>query len=260
MAEGKKGFILYTDLIHTVKKLPIEKRGELFTVILEYVNDEDPEVTDLLIDLVWEPVKRQLKRDLEHWESIKLKRSEAGKLGGRPIKQTEAKKANALFDKQKKQSKAKKAVIVNDIVKVNVNDTGIVTDTVNEKVKEKEIKIPAVKNGPYQIFVEMWFLFYENRTGLKPKMNAVAGTKIKSIITYLETLSKDKNFTAAELFQQVLFKWNKMDDWLQKNCLDLGILDQKLPLIINQLKTKSDVNNELYSEMEQKYGAGNPQR
>jgi hypothetical protein len=57
MAEGKKGFILYADIIHTVKKLPMEKRGELFTIILEYVNDENPEVTDLLIDLVWEPIK-----------------------------------------------------------------------------------------------------------------------------------------------------------------------------------------------------------
>ena len=69
MAEGKKGFILYADIIHTVKKLPIEKRGELFTIILEYVNDENPKVHDMMVDLVFEPIKRQLKRDLSRYEN-----------------------------------------------------------------------------------------------------------------------------------------------------------------------------------------------
>ena len=41
MAENKKSFVLYTDLIHTVSKMPNDKAGELFKHILMYVNDEN---------------------------------------------------------------------------------------------------------------------------------------------------------------------------------------------------------------------------
>lgn len=74
MAENKKSFVLYADLIHTVKKMPKEKAGELFLTILSYVNDEQPVVDDMLVDLVFEPIKRQLgegikrsRRGKYHW-------------------------------------------------------------------------------------------------------------------------------------------------------------------------------------------------
>ncbi len=127
MAENKKSFVLYCDLIHTVKKLPKEKAGELFIHILKYVNDENPETDDLLIQISFEPIKQQLKRDLRHWEHICLKRSESGKLGGRPKKQIKAKKANGLL---KKQTKAKKPD--ND----NVNDNDIINNNYNFYVSE----------------------------------------------------------------------------------------------------------------------------
>jgi uncharacterized phage protein (TIGR02220 family) len=111
MAENKKSFILYCDLIHTIKKLPDDKAGLLFKHLLSYVNDENPETDDLLVEVAFEPIKRQLKRDLQKFEEVKVKRSEAGKLGGRPKNQTKAKKANAFLEKQ---TKAKKADNDND--------------------------------------------------------------------------------------------------------------------------------------------------
>lgn len=119
--DGKKSFVLYADLIHMVKKLPKDKQAELFVLILEYVNDMDPEPEDIILQIAFEPIKTQLKRDLKKWETIKEKRSEAGKMGGRPKKEEKAKKANGLFEKQKKQTEANKAVSVNDSVNVNVN-------------------------------------------------------------------------------------------------------------------------------------------
>ena len=231
MAEGKKGFILYADIIHTVKKLPVEKRGELFTIILEYVNDQNPEVKDLLIDLVWEPIKRQMKRDLEHWESIKVKRSEAGKMGGRPKKQTEAKKPIALFDKQKKQSKAKKAVIVNDTVKVNDTVTGIVN--VNDKKKTRD-----AASGPpdeYKNIVKLWFEHSESITGLKPKFVAIDGKQLKEIIKYISA-NQNEGQKTEDTFKYILDNWGTLEIWLQQNCLDLKIFNQKINIIISQLK------------------------
>jgi hypothetical protein len=81
MAENKKGFVLYCDLIHTIKKMPDDKAGLLFKHLLSYVNDENPIIDDLLIELTFEPIKQQLKRDLDKWEVEVIKRGDSGALG-----------------------------------------------------------------------------------------------------------------------------------------------------------------------------------
>ena len=86
MADNKKSFVLYCDIIKTVEKLPNETAGELFKHLLSYVNDEEPETDNLLVEVAFEPIKQQLKRDLVKWDEIREKRSEAGK------KSAEAKK------------------------------------------------------------------------------------------------------------------------------------------------------------------------
>lgn len=81
MAENKKSFVLYCDLIHTVKKLPKEKQAELFVHILEYVNDENPETDDVLLEIAFEPIKQSLKRDLKKYESKLEKKSIGARIG-----------------------------------------------------------------------------------------------------------------------------------------------------------------------------------
>lgn len=85
MAEGKKSFILYCDLITVVEKLVLKDRdnktnyaGELFLHILKYVNDLNPIPIDFIIEMAFEPIKLQLKRDLDKYEVIREKRSIAG--------------------------------------------------------------------------------------------------------------------------------------------------------------------------------------
>lgn len=113
MAKDKSSFILYTDLLATVSKLTDKKAGMLFKTILEYVNDLNPEVTDTLIQIAFEPVKQQLKRDLKKWDRYIEKQSDNGKLGGRPKKATESQKTQAFYEKPKKA----------DSVSVNVSDS-----------------------------------------------------------------------------------------------------------------------------------------
>jgi hypothetical protein len=78
MAKNKKSFILYCDIIHTVDKLPDEVAGKLFKTILNYVNDKNPEPEELILQIAFEPIKHQLKRDLKDWEVKRKKRSDAG--------------------------------------------------------------------------------------------------------------------------------------------------------------------------------------
>ena len=84
--EGKNGFILYADQNELFDQLPDEKAGQLIKHILKYVNDEDPETDDIIINLAFTPIKQQLKRDLVKYEERAERSRENGKRGGRPKK------------------------------------------------------------------------------------------------------------------------------------------------------------------------------
>jgi hypothetical protein len=81
MAKDKKSFILYSDAIHTVEKLSDKDAGQLLKHLLRYVNDQNPTTENPLVEIAFEPIKQQLKRDLVKFEDVKGKRSEAGKAG-----------------------------------------------------------------------------------------------------------------------------------------------------------------------------------
>lgn len=197
MAENKKGFVLYCDLIHTIKKLPDEKAGQLFKHILSYVNDENPKTDDLIIDLTFEPIKQQLKRDLNKWEEIRLKRSESGKLGGlkraETFKQNEANQANATFAKQ---NEANQAVIVT--VKDKVKDIVIVNDNViNNNKSDKPILrfvIPEISEIKEYCFLrnnnvdaETFYNFYQSKGWM------VGKSKMKDWKACIHTWEKSNN-------------------------------------------------------------------
>ena len=129
MAKEKKSFVLYSDLINVVEKLVIRDRknktnyaGELFLHILEYVNDKDPIPIDFIVEMAFEPIKQQLKRDLKKYEKVAEKNSINGRLGGRP------KKPTGLIGLSEEPKKAD-----SDNVSVTVNDN------VNEKKKKKGV-------------------------------------------------------------------------------------------------------------------------
>ena len=85
MAENKKSFLLYRDILPMVSKMPDDAAGKLFKHILEYVNDCNPdEPTDILVSIAFEPIKQQLKRDLEKYKTIVIRNKANGKKGGRP--------------------------------------------------------------------------------------------------------------------------------------------------------------------------------
>lgn len=86
MAKDKKSFILYCDYLHTFSKLPDEFAGKLIKHVLEYVNDMNPESDDWMLNATFEPIKRQLKRDLKKYEKIQERNKVNGALGGRPKK------------------------------------------------------------------------------------------------------------------------------------------------------------------------------
>lgn len=107
MAENKKSFLLYCDIIHTINKLSDEQSGILFKHILAYVNDQHPETNDVIIDLVFEPIKQGLKRDLQRYLSICERNKKNGENGGRPKKKP--RKPSRLIGNPKNPDEPKKA-------------------------------------------------------------------------------------------------------------------------------------------------------
>ena len=134
MAEGKKAFILYCDLLHTVDKLTDEQAGDLFKHILKYVNDQHPQPNNFITEIAFEPVKQQLKRDLKQYEQKQAQRIEAGK---RSAELREAQRKATTVESRSTPS----TVIVTD----TAIGTGNVTDTVLHKCNEGEEKIPALE-------------------------------------------------------------------------------------------------------------------
>lgn len=130
MAENKKGFMLYADQKSLFDKLPEEIAGKLIKHIFAYVNDENPEANDLLIEIAFEPIKQQLKRDLVKWELRAENSRNNGQLGGRPKKPIKPKKPTRFINNP---DEPKKPVIVNDNVTVNDKEINIIIDYLNDK-------------------------------------------------------------------------------------------------------------------------------
>ena len=125
---GKDSFILYDEYSAHIELLSMEQRGVLLTAIFAYRNDEEPPEMDNAVAMAFSFIKSQLSRDNERYDEIVKKRSEAGKMGGRPRKQTKAKKANGFLEKQ---TKAKKAD--NDNEHDNVHDIKEISTSVLKK-------------------------------------------------------------------------------------------------------------------------------
>lgn len=170
MAEDKKSFILYCDLISTVCKLPDEVAGKLLKIILEYVNDNNPIVEDLLLQIAFEPIKQQLKRDLKDWEATKGERSNSGKLGNLKRWNEDLYKqvSNNKITLEKAEEIAKNRNLSHSdksdrslsqsIANIAVTDTVTVNDTVTVKKKNSKIgdKSPtqSFKNFSENDFIE----------------------------------------------------------------------------------------------------------
>ena len=67
MAKDKKSVIVYVDWIATFNKLEDDEAGRLIKHFFSYVNDLNP-TSDRLTELLFEPIKQQLKRDLKAYE------------------------------------------------------------------------------------------------------------------------------------------------------------------------------------------------
>lgn len=169
MAENKKSFQLYTDLIdfvngsnvHGVEIEPMtdEEAGQLFRWILEYVNDLHPKIPNKIKYAVVQ-VKRQLDSDLESWKKQCEVNRKNGALGGRPRKPKETEQNQIGFQETHKNPQKP------DKDKDKDKDISVSKDTSNNKntnvfsaemTKNVTLTLPTIvspKGNEYPIFEE----------------------------------------------------------------------------------------------------------
>ena len=194
MAENKKGFVLYADQKSIIDMLPNDKAGELLKHIFAYVNDENPINEDPLINLAFEPIKLQLKRDLQKWEETRVKRSIAGSISAEKRKQQNQQVLTSVESVE--QAPTNSTVIVND----NVN----VKDKVINNIKDRKTSF-AISLEPYLEFYnrEMLNNFYLYWTEHGEKDKKMRYEKEKSFDIKLRLLNWSKR---SESFKQKEFK------------------------------------------------------
>lgn len=203
MTEDKKGFILYKDLIHTVEKMPDDKAGQLLKHILSYVNDKNPETDDLIIQLTFEPIKQQLKRDLKKYKNTLDGKSNAGKIGNlkrwhndlfQDYDSGKITLDEALFIAENRKQSHSDTLQSQTITEITVKDTvtDTVTDNVNDILLKKETKKDSVikpkKNGVVYPFESEFFK--KNWDEWKEYKKSEYKFSYKSDLTETKTLKK----------------------------------------------------------------------
>jgi len=180
MAENKKSFILYADLIKSIDHLTNEEKGILFNHLLEYVNDKNPILEDRLILTAWKPIEQQLKRDLKDWEVTIGKRSEAGKASA------EAKKLVKLI-----QQTSTKSTSVESVQHTSTKSTD--NDNVNVNVN--------VINNKEVLFNRFWDL-YSKKVGRKDCLNKFMKLSINDMEKIIQSVPKYVLSTPDEKFRK----------------------------------------------------------
>ena len=174
MSKGKKSFILYLDQQELFNKLPDEIAGKLIKHIFSYVNCENPEANDLLLDIAFSPIKQSLKRDLSKWETQLEQRSKAGKISA----QRRATKANEV---------QRKATTV-ESRSTNPTDSVSVSVSVNESVSVSDKEVTNTR------FAEFWDLYGKkvDRPKCEKKFSKLTSTEIVLLFTNLPLYIKSK--------------------------------------------------------------------
>ena len=119
---GKNSFLLYGNYEEQVKRLNDAQAGELFKIILHYVNTgEMRKSSDALVDMVFSMIAFQLGFDMKRYEESCEKRREAGRKAGKASAEKRA----------KAKQEAKASANVNDCQRFQ-HDTDTEIDTVTE--------------------------------------------------------------------------------------------------------------------------------
>lgn len=220
MAENKNSFLLYRDIIHTVKKLSNEDAGQLFKHILSYVNDENPITDNLIVEISFEPIKQSLKRDLKRYEEIVNKRKLAGLASAESRKQNQQVLTSV---ESVQQTSTNSTDSVSDSVSVIDSDIVLSKDNYKKNInKGFDFKKSLIKLGITEQIVTDWLIVRKTK---KASNTETAFNKIKREIEKSKISANECIRIAAEKnwigFESDWLKNIKIEGVKQKTVLSI---------------------------------------
>ena len=88
-------FVLYSDMYNEIKLLSTEQKGNLLDLIFRYVNDEElPDNNDIALKIVFSTIRRSIDINAEKYKKVVEERRAAGKKGGAPLGNQNARKSS----------------------------------------------------------------------------------------------------------------------------------------------------------------------
>jgi len=286
MAENKKGFLLYANYIGTINQLPDEVAGRLFKHIFAYVNDLNPVSDELLLNVVFEPIKNHLKDDLEKYILGKHDKSLSGRIGNLKrwhkdlyddfaADKLNLQEAETIAQNRKVSHRdvspsqhianiavidiVKDKAIVNDKVKaiVKVKDSFELEET-KEYVAFEELKIPP--NSPKIDFMKLQKYFNDNR-GMLPEVKKMSDARKKRILVLEKQYGKDLILTCINKTRDSPFlqgenkaNWIASFDWIFTPANFLKIIEDNYEKRIN---TSGKTNEQIFVDAMQSETAKN---
>lgn len=188
MANDKKGFIMYCDLLEHIEPLNMEQRGILLTAILcDQSETELPEM-DVAERIAFSFIKKGIDMNTTKYNAIVEKRREAGKKGGRPKKE-ESKQKQTKANKNKDEAKKP------DNREQITDNREQITDNGDKRIAKK----------PYGEYNNV-FLSDEELEKLKSEYPSMCDIKLEALSEYLMTHNKSYKSHYATIRQ-----WIKKD-------------------------------------------------
>lgn len=141
----RDSFVLYTKINEVVKELNNEQKGILFQAILDYEEVGEVPELDQLLKLVFIPIKQDLDKNNEKWESQSKSRSEAGKKGmasryNKDVKEVSKEKSVTTEPNEKKDIGPNKGESV-------AIESNTVSETITEDSEEETVEVHTNKTN-----------------------------------------------------------------------------------------------------------------
>ena len=253
MAKDKKSFILYSDARETFEQLTNEEAGVLIKHIFAYVNDENPILEDRFINLAFQPIKTQLKRDLVNWEIVREKRSQAGKKSAE-AKQQILTKSTSVESVQQNPTKSTVNVNVNDNVivngieysqkdiknllnkfllseiKISDGDEFLIFGDFKTKINEKELMY-------FKTAVSFQKLFIKNLREKDSVTIIQENAKFSNYVTPIRLMFEADKVTTDQISQAYEYLGSIQGEFWKSNILSTSKLREKIQVLIANKNT-----------------------
>ena len=242
MAENKKSFVLYCDLVHVIRKLVEQDRknktnysGELFLHILEYVNGENPIPINFIVDMAFEPIKQQLKRDLKRYEIKQTQRIEAGRRSAEQRKANEEQRNSTTVDDRSVSCTVNGNVNVND----NVNNIKKEITPQPPKGDKKTVDESSLNYRAKELFISHFLKLFGNPYYWTAKDAGQMNQLLKKLSFQMKEKARGAEISDNDILSALNVFLNGINDkWINEN-FSVSVICSKFNEIISQIKSNA---------------------